>query len=711
MCGVAYASDTPATAFHAAKPVTFAAPALSPNEPLSMVADRMGYDEPHGIVMAQGNVEVVQADYILRADQITFYQKDNLMHADGNVSMLQPSGDVYFAEHVELTGDMKSGIIHKFSGRLADDSTIAAQTAVRVNPAVTTMKKAVYSPCNLCSGKDPFWQLKSHDVKVDNIREKVIYNDAVMEMSGVPVFYTPYFAHPTPDADAQSGFLIPEYSLSSTLGTMIKVPYYWRISPDKQLTLKPWYTSDEGALLQGTYQQLTDDGAYNIDFSGTNPQDFDVNGSPIGGSIFRGHIFAKGEENITPYSRYGVDIQRSSDDTYLRRYGLGNQYSLTSRAYIEGAEGRNFARGESILFQGLRVNDDPSKTPRILPSISGYYETNPLENGARIFGSSNIQSLSRPEDSQYKRASFTTGVKIPYVTEGGHVFEAGSEIRTDAYSVSDLSLSNGSTFDGEKTRAIPQAALSWRYPLMTQLTGGSTVTIEPTAVAVAQSNGGNPEEIPNLDNRVVELTDTNIFSTHRMPGYDSIDSGNRAAYGMRSQLLFARGQSIDAMLGQSYNTSETPFPNSRKLGEQLSDYIGRVGLNYQPFTLSYRFALDKNNLNASRNEIWTTYGSPALQLSVAYLSIQNSPYVSDSEEVLSSGKIQLLDEWSLYGNARRDVLNNAMVSATGGVIYENECFSVLTQMQRIYTRDRDIAPASEFSLRLGFKNFGEFGNR
>jgi lipopolysaccharide assembly outer membrane protein LptD (OstA) len=111
----ANAATTPQTAFHDAKPVTFSAPALSPNEPLSMVADSMGYDEPHGIVIAEGNVEVVQADYILRADKITFYQNDNLVRADGNVSMLQPAGDVYFADHIELTGDMKSALIKEVS--------------------------------------------------------------------------------------------------------------------------------------------------------------------------------------------------------------------------------------------------------------------------------------------------------------------------------------------------------------------------------------------------------------------------------------------------------------------------------------------------------------------------------------------------------------------------------------------------------------------
>lgn len=705
----ARASDTPATVFQDTKPVAFAAPEISPNEPVTLEADRMGYDQNSKIVVAEGNVEVVQGDYVLRADQMTFYQTENLVRADGNVSVLQPTGDVYFAEHVELTGDMKSGVVNNFKARLSDDSVFAANQAVRVNPALTTMDRAVYSPCKLCEGEDPFWQVKASKVEVDNIEETVTYDDATLEFAGVPVLYTPYFSHPTPDADAKSGFLIPEYSQSSNLGTMVRVPYYWRLAPDKELTLTPWMTTDEGPLLQGLYEQVTDNGAYSVDFSGTFPEERDTDGNPIGGNEFRGYIFAKGQENLTPYSRVGFDVQRSTDDTYLRRYGFGNQFSLTSRAYAEAAKQRNFALAETMLFQGLRVDDDPSKTPRILPSLSGYYETEPMANGARVYASGNLQNLSRPEEATYRRASLSTGAKLPYVTDGGHVFEAGAEIRSDAYSVTDVTLASGANFEGEEFRAVPQASLSWRYPLITQVSDAS-LTVEPIAVAVAQPNGGNPDTIPNEDNRVVELTDTNIFATNRMPGYDTIDSGSRVAYGMRSQMLFSKGQSIDALVGQSYNASETPFPNSRVLGEEFSDYVGRVGFTYNPITVTYRFALDQNSFEASRNEIWTTYADEALQLTAAYLTIENSPYVTDSEEVLASAMLGVSDEWSIYGNARRDVLNNAMVSAASGLIYENECFSLLTQLQRTYTRDRDIEPSTEVSLRVGFKNFGEFGN-
>ena len=83
------------------------APKLSDKEPVTLEADEAGYDRDYGIVVAIGNVEVVQGPYVLRADKLTYFQQRNLVTASGNVSMLQPTGDVYFADHVELTDDMK----------------------------------------------------------------------------------------------------------------------------------------------------------------------------------------------------------------------------------------------------------------------------------------------------------------------------------------------------------------------------------------------------------------------------------------------------------------------------------------------------------------------------------------------------------------------------------------------------------------------------
>lgn len=679
------------------------------NQPVVMEALEMGYDQKNAIVIARGAVEVVQGDYLLVADKIIYYQNQNLVRAEGNVSVLQPTGDVFFANNVELTDDLKAGVIQNFRARMSDNSVMAANTAIRENEYVTKLKKAAYTPCKICLGLEPFWQLKADDVKIDEIDENVTYGDARMEMFGIPVFYTPWLKHPTPDASAKSGFLVPEYSTGANLGTTVKVPYYWRLAPDKEITLTPWYTTEEGPLLQGSYEQLTDNGQFTIDFSGSFPEGRDNIGRPSGGSEFRGHIFAKGSEAFADHWRYGFDINRASDDTYLRRYGFGVDETLYSRVYVEGAQRRNYALAQGLSIQGLRANDDSDTTPLVLPTLEGYYETDPFANGLKLHAFANAQSLTRDTGVDQNRLSVTVGGDIPHITESGHVFKVTGNIRTDAYVVEDVPINNNTEqFDGSQTRVIPQAAIEWRYPLLRRIDDASLI-VEPIALAVAQPNGSNTQEISNEDNSLVELSDTNLFSLDRLPGLDTIDTGPRLAYGLRSQYLFADGKSLEILLGQNYSVDDTPFPNSTTLGENFSDYIGRLAFDIDPFRFTYRFALDVNSLSPNRSEVGFDFYHDWLTFSLAYLSLENNRFIEDSEELYSSVNAKVYGGWSIFGGLRRDIILDRMIAANAGLVYRNECFNISTEMVRSFTRDRDVEPATTFMLRIGFKNLGEFG--
>ena len=550
------------TATHAR---AYAQGGASQDEPVVLESRDMGYDQKNGIVVARGDVEVVQGDYVLRADQLTYYQNVGIIRAQGNVSVLQPTGDVMFADEVELSDDLKSGIVQHFKARLSDNSRFAAREALRENAYRTKLQKAVYSPCNLCKGESPFWQLRAERVDIDQFNEKVTYNNAWMEMKGVPVMYLPRLSHPTPDADAKSGFLIPEYGTSSQFGATVKVPYYWRISPDKQATITPWYTAEDGPVLQTEYEQLTDAGEHRIEFSATYPEKRSDTGSQIGGNDFRGHIFALGSHAFDDTWTAGYDINRTTDDTYLRRYGFGSQRTLYSRAYVEGVEGRNYASVHGLAIQGLRVFDDPDTTPQILPIIEGYYETTPNSFGLKYFTSANAQALTRDIGADQNRLSGTLGAQLPYVSEGGHILTLTTSMRADLYDYDDVTVvGKPGLQSGSETRVVPIAALEWRYPLMRRMEN-SSLTIEPIVLAVAQPNGGNPREITNEDSSVVELTDTNIFSIERFPGLDVVDSGSRVAYGLRTQYLTDNDSTIEFLLGQSFNADwDTPFPNSNE---------------------------------------------------------------------------------------------------------------------------------------------------
>jgi LPS-assembly protein len=79
-----------------------------PNLPVLITADRITHDENLGVVVASGDVELSRGQRIVLADSVSYNIQTDVVTASGNVSMLDPSGHVVFANFAELTGDRKS---------------------------------------------------------------------------------------------------------------------------------------------------------------------------------------------------------------------------------------------------------------------------------------------------------------------------------------------------------------------------------------------------------------------------------------------------------------------------------------------------------------------------------------------------------------------------------------------------------------------------
>ena len=74
---------------------------------------------------------------VIRADTISFNRTSNVVSASGNVSLLEPTGDVVFADYAELTEDLREGAIQNFRALLSDWSRLAAVSGRR-----SAMRKA-----------------------------------------------------------------------------------------------------------------------------------------------------------------------------------------------------------------------------------------------------------------------------------------------------------------------------------------------------------------------------------------------------------------------------------------------------------------------------------------------------------------------------------------------------------------------------------------
>ncbi|MGH6718382.1 MAG: LPS-assembly protein LptD, partial [Alphaproteobacteria bacterium] len=685
-------------------------------EPSVFQADELEYDRELGQVTARGHVEISQGERILLADTVSYNQRTDTVIAAGNVTLLEPSGDVVFADYVELTDQFREGVIHGIRVLLADRSRFAANGAVRTGGRRTTMSKAVYSPCELCRedpARPPLWQIKALRIIHDQERHDIIYKDTWLEVFGVPVLYTPYFRHPDPTVKRRTGLLAPSYGTSRNLGSFVETPFYVALAPNRDFTFSPQFTTREGAVFHGEYRARTDSGSYALQGSITRTDDRDENGVKNGGQETRGHVRGNGLFQIDETWRWGFDAYRATDDTYLARYGIDSVDTLTSRLFTEGFRGRSYATAEGFLFQGLLRDDDPGLTPIVAPDFDINLVGRPREDGSYFTVDANGLVLTRDEGTDSRRLSLAAAWHVPRIGRFGDVWELTASLRGDGYHAEDVAVpgGGGTVEDGFTGRVVPQLSLAGRWPLVRPY-GTTTQFIEPITVATLSPYGGNPGRIPNEDSTDFELTDINLFEPQRFPGLDRVEGGPRIAYGLRMGVFGAGGGQATALFGQGYRVhDDDTFAIGSGLESDFSDFVGRIEIAPSAnLDVAYRFRLDKDDLEFRRNEIEASLGPPDLRLTLTYLGLDDKASAVEDpegrEEISLGGLARFLESWTLSAEARRDLNGAGFISAGGGLVYEDECVTLGVRVQRRFTSDRDAPSDTSFLLVVKLRNLG-----
>ena len=151
------------------------------DQPATFAADEMSHDQTENVVTARGHVEVNHGERTLLADSISYNQNTDTLVANGNIALHLPAGEILFAESMEITGDLKNGLISDLRAVMKDRSRFAAKQAKLVNDETLTMDRAVYSPCEQCK-TDPtrplLWQLKAIKIVHDRTKKIISYYDA-----------------------------------------------------------------------------------------------------------------------------------------------------------------------------------------------------------------------------------------------------------------------------------------------------------------------------------------------------------------------------------------------------------------------------------------------------------------------------------------------------------------------------------------------------
>lgn len=685
--------------------------------------------EPDDVIVAEGEVEILRGERRLLADSVRYDQRSDRIEALGNITLVEPGGEVLYADRIVFSGDLRNGVASELRARLEDDSLLAASEGRRIDGTRTEMDEVVYSPCPICEDSDdpPLWQLTANQVTHDQETRNITYKHAFLEMFGVPVAYMPFFSHPDPTVERRSGFLPPTFGSDSNLGLTLETPYFFDLAPNYDLTLAPIFTTQENAVLTADYRHLLENGRFDLGGSITYATKAGTESDPNpSGQAFRGNIEGEGDFRLGNHWGWGYDLAVASDDTYLDRYDFSDADVLQNRLFTERIWSRNYAVVQGYGFQGLREEDEQGMIPIAAPQAELELTSEPMLWDSRVGLNSSALVLTRTEGLDTRRLSTRVAWELPKQGPIGDLYRLSLSARGDFYNTD----GDPQTFSGDGGidnvgRFVPRATLDWSWPLLGEGFGLSHM-IEPIVSATWSTTGNNPSSIPNEDSQDVEFDDTNLFKPSRFPGIDRVEGGGKISYGVRYGLFGDRRETVSGLFGQLYKLEDDPRDDSGLGGSGFSDYVGRIDVRPTDWlNLRYRFQIDHNSASLLRNEVGANVGISWLRLDAQYLFLKNDPAdprsqddpddpdddfaVGEREEVIVEAELRATSWLSLHGELRRNLDRDAWIYYRFGLTYIHPCLEVFAGMQRKFTDDRDADADTSIAVRLAFKNLGAVG--
>ncbi len=698
---------------------------LDRNQPVAFTADDFQYDRNAGIVTASGHVEAWQNDHVLRADKITFDRNTNVAAASGNVVMVEPDGQVLFADYAELTQGMREGVLKDMRALLAENGKLAANGARRTDGKLNELTHAVYTTCNLCKTdptKPPLWQIRALTATQDLENHRIEYHDATIDLYGLPVAYFPFLSHPDPSVRRASGFLVPSFGQSSHIGAFLATPYFWAIDPNQDLTLTPEVTTGSGEELAAEYRRRFNNGVLRIEGATAIDQ-----GKP------QGYVFAKATFAYDDTWRYGFNINRASSTDYLRDFRVQNYSSvLSSSGFIEGFGVGAYTKLDAIAYQGLATSITQSKLPYVLPryEYSFFSEEDPL--GGRFRFDTTDFNVLREQGTNTQRAGASLDWQRPFAGDLGEQYKVTIHTDLAAYAATSLDQqpTYGTTGSTTTARAQPTVATEMRWPFMRDGGSSGTQIVEPIVQLIAAPNAGSflNRNIPNEDSLDFEFTDANLFSLNRFPGIDRFEGGMRANVGLHTSWTVG-GTNIDTLVGQSYREHlDKSLPPLSGLDHHVSDVVARATITPASwFDLTGRTRIDPRNGDIRFVDVVASAGTPLFRPTAGYFYSATNPYFLFDQspaslaptyypasyfvprDEVTLGASSQYGPYKVSGYARRDLTLNKFVAVGAHATYEDECFIFDVNFFRRYTQINNDHGGTTILFQITLKTVGQFG--
>ena len=556
--------------------------------------------------------------------------------------------------------------------------------------------------------------MKSKKITHDKVKRQLIYENSVLNLYDIPVFYFPKFFHPDPTVKRQSGFLRPQLNRSKTLGTSLYLPYFKVISNNKDFTFKPQIFDSEIEMFHNEYRQVNKNSYFIADFGITKGYQSSIAGSRRN-SI--GHLFTKYEKDLGienfDNSDLIISLESVTNDTFLNVFNNNlikssvkpkslNTLESGINFYLDN-ENYNFSTGLDVYekLSGHESDRYQYRFPRYSYSTNF---VNEIFSGTFGFSSSGNNVLNKTNVMKTTINNNLNYSSLDYFSNLG--FQNNFNIYFKNLNTVGKNHSIYKNNPQSQIMSLFEARSS--FPLEKNSENFSESIIPNLSFRL------NPSHMKSLNNRNVNVD--NIFSINRLGINEAYEEGKSLTIGLnykKEKILTEDEKSFNEenekdkierffeikLAGVLRDVGEDKISSSTTLDRKASNLFGSITNKlHEKIQLDYNFAIDNDLSTFENNDISLSFHINNLITSFNFTEINGE--MGDSNQVSNSTLYKFNDSNYLTFGTRR----NRKISLTEyyDLVYEykNDCLTAGIKYRKTYYSDRDAKPTEDLMFTL-----------
>src|SRR5262249_50611361 len=192
---------------------------------VSVVADHFEQIGADNLLVATGDVEVIQGTKRLLADRVEINRETGDVVAEGRV-IFYDGDDRLTGKRIEYNTKTGTGVVYEGEGHSAPYYRLSGERLERVGEGVYRVQHGVFTTCE---DEVPTWSFHMGSTNV-NLEEFVTGWNVSFWAKSIPIIpYFPFFAAAI-RSERQSGLLPALVGQTNRKGFFAEIPFYWVIS-------------------------------------------------------------------------------------------------------------------------------------------------------------------------------------------------------------------------------------------------------------------------------------------------------------------------------------------------------------------------------------------------------------------------------------------------------------------------------------------------